>query len=82
MASQHHGENEIWAIVPAKRFSEAKTRLAPVLTRSERSQLARAMLHDVMTVLSSVKELAGNPCRIRRSVCCKGRSFLRCAARL
>jgi 2-phospho-L-lactate guanylyltransferase len=59
MASQRHGENEVWAIVPAKRFSHAKTRLAPVLTRPERSQLARAMLHDVMTVLSSVKELAG-----------------------
>lgn len=59
MASQFRSENEIWAIVPAKRFSQAKTRLALVLTQSERSQLARAMLHDVMTVLSGVKELAG-----------------------
>jgi 2-phospho-L-lactate/phosphoenolpyruvate guanylyltransferase len=59
MASQHCSENEVWAIVPAKRFSQAKTRLASVLTRSERSQLARAMLHDVMTVLRSVEELAG-----------------------
>jgi 2-phospho-L-lactate guanylyltransferase len=56
-----HGsvEKEVWAIVPAKRFGEAKARLAPVLTRSERAQLARAMLHDVMTVLSSVNEFAG-----------------------
>ena len=59
MASQGSVENEVWAIVPAKRFSQAKARLAPVLTRPERAQLARAMLHDVMTVLSSVKEFAG-----------------------
>jgi 2-phospho-L-lactate/phosphoenolpyruvate guanylyltransferase len=59
MASQCHGENEVWAIVPAKRFSQGKARLASVLSRFERSQLARAMLHDVMTVLSSVEELAG-----------------------
>src|ERR1700753_2235039 len=59
MASQSYVENEIWAIVPAKRFSQAKARLASVLTRSERSQLARAMLHDVMAVLSSVEEFAG-----------------------
>jgi 2-phospho-L-lactate/phosphoenolpyruvate guanylyltransferase len=59
MASQRRVENEIWAIVPAKRFSQAKARLASVLTRSERSQLARAMLHDVMAVLSSVEEFAG-----------------------
>jgi 2-phospho-L-lactate/phosphoenolpyruvate guanylyltransferase len=59
MASQSYVENEVWAIVPAKRFSQAKARLAPVLTRPERSQLARAMLHDVMTVLSNVKEFAG-----------------------
>ena len=52
-------ENEVWAIVPAKRFSEAKARLAPVLTRPERAQLARAMLHDVMTVLSGVREFTG-----------------------
>lgn len=59
MASQCRSKNEVWAIVPAKRFSQGKARLASVLTRFERSQLARAMLHDVMTVLSSVEELAG-----------------------
>ena len=59
MASQSYAKNEVWAIVPAKRFSEAKARLAPVLTRPERAQLARVMLQDVMTVLSSVKEFSG-----------------------
>ena len=59
MASRGSVKNEVWAIVPAKRFSEAKARLAPVLTRPERAQLARTMLHDVMTVLSGVREFAG-----------------------
>jgi 2-phospho-L-lactate/phosphoenolpyruvate guanylyltransferase len=59
MASRSSIENDVWAIVPAKRFSEAKARLAPLLTRSERAQLARAMLQDVMTVLSSATEFAG-----------------------
>lgn len=52
-------EDQVWAVVPAKRFSRAKMRLASVLTRAERAQLARVMLHDVMSVLSAVDELAG-----------------------
>lgn len=59
MALQRSAKNDVWAIVPAKRFSEAKARLAPLLTRSERAQLARAMLQDVMTVLSIAREFAG-----------------------
>jgi 2-phospho-L-lactate guanylyltransferase len=59
MASQSGVKNEVWAIVPAKRFNQAKARLAPVLSRPERAQLARAMLDDVMTVLGSVKQFAG-----------------------
>ncbi len=59
MAFQGSAKNEVWAIVPAKRFSEAKARLAPVLTRPERAQLARAMLQDVMTMLGSAREFAG-----------------------
>ena len=50
---------KIWALVPAKRFSQAKMRLSSELTCSERAQLARAMLHDAMTTLSHVDELAG-----------------------
>lgn len=49
----------IWAVVPAKRFSLAKQRLAPVLSPSERTMLARVMLQDVLTTLSVTAGLAG-----------------------
>lgn len=48
-----------WALVPVKRFSEAKQRLATALTPGERAELARAMLHDVLAVLSRATTLAG-----------------------
>lgn len=50
---------KIWAIVPVKRLSLAKARLAPVLSRSERAELARTMLHDVLTTLRGTQQLAG-----------------------
>ncbi|MBN9600266.1 MAG: 2-phospho-L-lactate guanylyltransferase [Afipia sp.] len=59
MTLPRDSEDQVWAVVPAKRFSRAKMRLASVLTRAERAQLAQAMLHDVMSVLSAVDELAG-----------------------
>jgi len=49
----------IWAIVPVKRLGLAKQRLAPVLSRSERAELARTMLHDVLTTLCATPQLAG-----------------------
>ena len=49
----------IWAIVPVKRLGLAKARLAPVLSRSERAELARTMLHDVLTTLCATPQLAG-----------------------
>jgi 2-phospho-L-lactate guanylyltransferase len=49
----------IWAIVPVKRLALAKQRLAPVLSRSERAELARTMLHDVLTSLCATPQLAG-----------------------
>lgn len=52
-------ERRVWAIVPAKRFGEAKMRLAAILTRAERARLARAMLHDVMSALHGARRLAG-----------------------
>jgi 2-phospho-L-lactate guanylyltransferase len=48
----------IWAIVPVKRLGLAKARLAPVLSRSERAELARTMLHDVLTTLCGTQQLA------------------------
>jgi 2-phospho-L-lactate guanylyltransferase len=53
------GRPNIWAIVPVKRLGLAKARLAPVLSRSERAELARTMLHDVMTTLCATPQLTG-----------------------
>ena len=53
------GQTNIWAIVPVKRLGVAKARLAPVLSRSERAELARTMLHDVLTTLCAAPGLAG-----------------------
>lgn len=50
--------SNIWAIVPVKRLSHAKQRLAPVLSRNERAKLALIMLHEVLTTLCA-SELAG-----------------------
>ena len=53
------GRPDIWAVVPVKRLGLAKQRLAPVLSRSERAELARTMLHDVLTTLCATPQLAG-----------------------
>jgi 2-phospho-L-lactate/phosphoenolpyruvate guanylyltransferase len=50
---------EVWAIVPVKRLSRAKQRLAPVLSRDERARLVCAMLQDVLTTLHAVPNLGG-----------------------
>src|SRR5258706_1059263 len=42
-----------WAIVPVKRLSEAKSRLAAVLTDELRQRLVRMMLEDVLGALSA-----------------------------
>lgn len=47
------------AVVPVKAFSRAKTRLSPLLSIEERRELARAMLEDVLAVLSRSPALAG-----------------------
>lgn len=49
----------ISAVVPVKRLRLAKRRLAPVLSRHERVELARTMLHDVLTTLCGTPELSG-----------------------
>src|SRR6186997_1530146 len=48
----------IWAVVPVKRLSLAKQRLAPVLSRHERAELARTMLHDVLTTLCATPDVS------------------------
>ena len=40
-------------LIPVKNLKEAKQRLAPVLDQSARTELAQAMLHDVLHALAS-----------------------------
>lgn len=49
--------NDAWVIVPAKSFAEAKQRLSPLLTASERAMLARIMLRDVLRAAAGVAGL-------------------------
>jgi 2-phospho-L-lactate guanylyltransferase len=59
MAERRESLPEIRAIVPVKRLSLAKQRMAPVLSQSERTMLARVMLNDVLATLHATPELAG-----------------------
>jgi 2-phospho-L-lactate guanylyltransferase len=47
------------AVVPVKDTRQAKQRLAGVLSRAQRQELALAMLEDVLAALAAVGELAG-----------------------
>jgi 2-phospho-L-lactate guanylyltransferase len=47
----------IWAVVPVKRFSAAKSRLAPLLEPGERHMLARMMFEDVLDLLLQCQEV-------------------------
>lgn len=50
---------EIWAIIPIKRLEHAKSRLAGLLDRPQRAELALAMYRDVLDMLGGVKRLSG-----------------------
>ncbi|MCP4984351.1 MAG: 2-phospho-L-lactate guanylyltransferase [Gammaproteobacteria bacterium] len=54
MTAQAH----IWAVVPVKSFSSAKTRLANTLQADERDRLSRAMMTDVLNVLLASPRIA------------------------
>ncbi len=49
----------MWAVVPLKRFVEAKQRLADVLSPAERKGLVVAMVDDVLSALAGASGLAG-----------------------
>lgn len=49
----------IWAIIPVKPFTRAKSRLATVLSPTEREQLAETLFRRVLTVVKSVPAIAG-----------------------
>jgi len=52
-------DGDIWAVLPVKDIEGAKGRLSPVLSPTERQSLFRAMLEDVLEVLSAVRRLSG-----------------------
>lgn len=57
---QTESENPaVWALVPIKRFEQAKRRLASLLDAKERRALMLAMARDVLTALSKCRRLAG-----------------------
>jgi len=49
----------MWAIVPLKYFADAKSRLADVLSQTERQLLVRTMAHDVLRALADCPSLSG-----------------------
>ena len=49
----------MWAVVPVKRFSDAKTRLAGVLSPAERESLAQVMLNDVLRAICDASLVSG-----------------------
>ena len=49
----------MWAIVPLKYFDDAKSRLADVLSATERQLLVRTMARDVLRALSGCSMLQG-----------------------
>ncbi len=51
--------SRIWAIIPVKPLANAKSRLAPALTPTERQQLAELMFRHVLEIATSVPQLAG-----------------------
>jgi len=49
----------MWVVVPLKRFSAAKSRLAPILTGAERESFSQAMLNDVLHALKHSRRVSG-----------------------
>ncbi|MDR3535085.1 MAG: 2-phospho-L-lactate guanylyltransferase [Acetobacteraceae bacterium] len=50
---------EVWACVPVKEFTGAKSRLSALLSPAQREILAPTMLEDVLAALAGAKRLAG-----------------------
>ncbi len=49
----------VWGVLPLKDSDQAKTRLAPALSSSERRQLFRAMAEDVLAAMGEARRLNG-----------------------
>jgi 2-phospho-L-lactate guanylyltransferase len=58
-ASGRHDMTDVWAAVPVKAFTGAKTRTGAVLSAEQRERLAATMLEDVLAALAGAARLAG-----------------------
>jgi 2-phospho-L-lactate guanylyltransferase len=50
---------QVWACVPVKEFTGAKSRLSVLLSPAQREVLAATMLEDVLSALAGARRLAG-----------------------
>jgi len=50
---------DVWAAVPVKAFTGAKSRTGSILTPDQREILAATMVEDVLTALAGAQRLAG-----------------------
>ncbi|HEY1410844.1 MAG TPA: hypothetical protein VGF36_01825, partial [Rhodopila sp.] len=50
---------DVWACVPVKGFTGAKSRTGSILTPEQREVLAATMLEDVLSALAGASRLAG-----------------------
>jgi len=50
---------DVWACVPVKSFTGAKSRTASILSPAQREVLAATMLEDVLSALAGARRLAG-----------------------
>ncbi|HVY13917.1 MAG TPA: 2-phospho-L-lactate guanylyltransferase [Rhodopila sp.] len=50
---------DVWAAVPVKSFTGAKSRTSSILTPAQREVLAATMLEDVLAALAGARRLAG-----------------------
>ena len=50
---------DVWAAVPVKSFTGAKSRTASILTPAQREVLAATMLEDVLSALAGARHLSG-----------------------
>lgn len=49
----------LWALIPIKRFDQAKSRLSPLFGPAERAMLAQAMLGDVLEAIGGATVFSG-----------------------
>jgi 2-phospho-L-lactate guanylyltransferase len=52
-------KKKAFAVIPAKKFENSKTRLSPILDAKGRAELARLMLHDTLATLGRLDVLYG-----------------------